>query len=112
MLIGVFALPEILIAIESRARGIVQQRAAARGENLTFAEFRRCLRTIWRSTAIGTSVGVIPGVGQVVAAFMGYAAAKSASSTAGRVSPRRARKPARGRPGNVPPPTRRRLPMT
>ena len=33
-----------------------------------------------RSTVIGTSIGMIPGVGQVVAAFMGYAAAKSAST--------------------------------
>jgi putative tricarboxylic transport membrane protein len=38
-------------------------------------------RTILRSTAIGTGIGVIPGVGQVVAAFVGYAAAKNASKT-------------------------------
>ena len=81
MLIGVFALPEILIAVERKAasymRGSLKIEA---GERLTFAEFRRCLRTICRSTAIGTVIGVMPGVGQVVAAFMGYAAAKNASS--------------------------------
>ena len=32
-----------------------------------------------RSTVIGTTIGIIPGVGQVVAAFVGYAAAKNAS---------------------------------
>ena len=67
--------------MENRASAIVRGRAnLEQGENLTFAELRRCLRTICRSTVIGTSIGVIPGVGQVVAAFMGYAAAKSASS--------------------------------
>jgi putative tricarboxylic transport membrane protein len=67
MLIGVYALPEILTARE--------------GGRLTFAEFRACFRTICRSTVIGTTIGMIPGIGQVVAAFMGYAAAKNASKT-------------------------------
>jgi putative tricarboxylic transport membrane protein len=84
MLIGVFALPEILLAVEKKAVAFIERlpgvRDSARsGERLTFAEFRRCFRTICRSTAIGTAIGAIPGVGQVVAAFMGYAAAKSAS---------------------------------
>lgn len=81
MLIGVFALPEILIAMEKKADVKIKQNLDTRaGGRLTFQEFRRCLRTICRSTVIGTGIGVIPGVGQVVAAFMGYAAAKSASS--------------------------------
>jgi len=80
MLIGVFALPEIFIAIEKKGVAIVQGDLKVRGKRLTFGEFRNCLRTIGRSTVIGTSIGMIPGVGQVVAAFMGYAAAKSASS--------------------------------
>jgi putative tricarboxylic transport membrane protein len=80
MLIGVFALPEILLAVEKKAVAFIERlpgvRDSARsGERLTFAEFRRCFRTICRSTAIGTAIGAIPGVGQVVAAFMGYAAA-------------------------------------
>lgn len=80
MLIGVFALPEILLAIESKAAAYVRHELDLRqGDRLSFAEFRRCFRTILRSTAIGTTVGVIPGVGQVVAAFAGYAAAKNAS---------------------------------
>jgi putative tricarboxylic transport membrane protein len=80
MLIGVFALPEILIAVEKKAAAFIDRVPGARsGERLSFADFRRCFRTICRSTAIGTAIGAIPGVGQVVAAFMGYAAAKSAS---------------------------------
>lgn len=82
MLIGLFAIPEVLLAVESRAADLVAgQRARAEGPRLSWSEFRRCLRTIGRSTVIGTGIGMIPGVGQVVAAFMGYAAAKSASAT-------------------------------
>ncbi len=80
MLIGVFALPEIFAGIEKKASQIISAEGLkVSGERLTFAEFKSCLRTIGRSTVIGTTIGMVPGVGQVVAAFMGYAAAKSAS---------------------------------
>ena len=82
MLIGLFALPEIFVSIEKKASQIIQSTdLKVSGERLTWAEFKSCGRTIARSTGIGTVIGVIPGVGQVVAAFMGYAAAKSASKT-------------------------------
>ena len=82
MLIGLFALPEIFTAIEKRTASYIRRSVGkAEGERLTFAEFKQCFKTICRSTGIGTVVGMIPGVGQVVAAFMGYAAAKSASPT-------------------------------
>jgi putative tricarboxylic transport membrane protein len=81
MLIGVFALPEIFIAIEKKADTLIKRSINTRaGGRLTFQEFKSSFRTICRSTVIGTSIGVIPGVGQVVAAFMGYAAAKNTSS--------------------------------
>ena len=82
MLIGVYALPEILTAIERKAVAVVTQKISTKeGGRLTWPEFRSCLPTICRSTAIGTMIGVVPGMGQVVAAFMGYAAAKNASKT-------------------------------
>ncbi len=81
LIIGVFAIPEILGAVESRAPRFVSQKVDWRltGEGLRWREFRACLRTILRSTAIGTWIGAVPGVGQVVAAFVGYSAAKRAS---------------------------------
>ncbi len=80
MLIGVFALPEIFIGIEKRAAALIDPiHLKISGARLTFSEFKRSVPTIARSTMIGTSIGMIPGVGQVVAAFMGYAAAKNAS---------------------------------
>jgi putative tricarboxylic transport membrane protein len=80
LLIGVYALSEILLAIEQRAATEVRRAAGlAQGERLSLLDFKRCLRTILRSTAIGTVIGMIPGVGQVVAAITGWAAAKNAS---------------------------------
>jgi putative tricarboxylic transport membrane protein len=80
MLIGLFAIPEILTAVEKKITSFVAEEFNLKaGERLTFKEFRRSIRTILRSTAIGTSLGIIPGVGQVVSAFVGYAAAKNAS---------------------------------
>lgn len=82
LIIGLFAIPEILLAIERRQSHIVDaSRTRPQGERLRWAEFARCRRTILRSTVIGGIIGMIPGVGQVVAAFMGYSAAKNASRT-------------------------------
>jgi len=80
MLIGLFAIPEILQAVEGKVSSFVQKELNIKaGKRLTFQEFRRCFKTILRSTGIGTALGIIPGVGQVVSAFVGYAAAKNAS---------------------------------
>ena len=78
MLIGVFALPEIVYAVMKSDK--TRSFAKLVGERLSMAEFKRCLPTIRRSTLIGTGIGIVPGLGQVVAAMMGYSAAKQASS--------------------------------
>ncbi|MEM7462602.1 MAG: tripartite tricarboxylate transporter permease [Pseudomonadota bacterium] len=77
MLIGVFAIPEIVTAV--MRHNSVLKLASLVGERLSLAELKRCMRTICRSTAIGAAIGIVPGLGQVVAAMMGYAAAKNAS---------------------------------
>ena len=79
MLIGVFAIPEVAKVVMENKK--VRQLATVMGERLTFREFRASFRTVCRSTVIGTSIGIIPGLGQVVAAMMGYSAAKNASPT-------------------------------
>ena len=81
LVIGIFALPEILEAVESRARGFIADHVdtSKTGEGLRWSELKKSIRTILRSTAIGTGIGMVPGVGQVVAAFVGYSAAKRAS---------------------------------
>jgi len=77
MLIGLFALPEVA-SVVIRNDG-ARKLSALVGERLKFSEFRRCIKTICRSTIIGTMVGIVPGLGQIVAAMMGYSAAKNAS---------------------------------
>jgi putative tricarboxylic transport membrane protein len=80
--IGVFAIPEVIEAVESRAVRFISENVdlSKTGERLRWSEFKGSIRTIFRSTAIGTGIGMVPGVGQVVAAFLGYSAAKRASS--------------------------------
>jgi len=80
MLIGVFAIPEIVNIIGDRSQQI-KSAGKILGERLKLTEFKRCFRTVCRSTLLGTGIGVVPGLGQVVAAMMGYTAAKNASST-------------------------------
>lgn len=48
-------------------------------QRLTFKEYISCWRTILRSAFIGTGVGMLPGLGVTLAAFLGYGAAKRAS---------------------------------
>jgi putative tricarboxylic transport membrane protein len=81
LLIGLFALPEILLALENKEQSAVKgSNTRPGGDPLRLRELKSCLRTILRSTGIGVGIGMIPGVGQIVAAFLGYAAAKTASS--------------------------------
>ena len=77
MLMGLFAIPEVASVVIRNEKA--RQLSALVGERLTLAEFRRCLRTICRSTVIGTMIGIVPGLGQIVAAMLGYSAAKNAS---------------------------------
>lgn len=81
LVIGIFAIPEVLEAVESRTKSFISDQIdmSKSGEPLRWDEFKASIRTILRSTAIGTGIGVVPGVGQVVAAFVGYSAAKRAS---------------------------------
>lgn len=78
VLIGLFAIPEILgmvwnpKAFERPSRTV--------GKNwVTFQEYKRCFKTIVRGSFIGVVLGAIPGIGGAPAAFLSYAAARRAS---------------------------------
>ena len=88
MTIGLLALSEIIIQIEAQVLGRagVAKRINPFGKDVppedktvSWAEWRACFRTVMRSTLIGTGIGALPGVGAVVAGFLGYAGAKRAS---------------------------------
>ncbi len=48
---------------------------------VTFTEYRRVLPTMLRSTGIGAAIGMLPGLGSVVACFVAYSEAKRRSRT-------------------------------
>ncbi|MCZ7562445.1 MAG: tripartite tricarboxylate transporter permease [Burkholderiales bacterium] len=86
--IGLLALSEVLIQIErylhadSAGRRVVDafaQDIPRENKTVTWQEYKRCSRTIVRSSLIGTGIGALPGIGAIVAGFMSYAAAKRAS---------------------------------
>jgi putative tricarboxylic transport membrane protein len=88
MTIGLLALSEIAIQIEAQlfGRAGVAKRINPFGKELppenkvvTLAEWLSCQKTVARSALIGTGIGALPGIGAVVAGFLGYATAKRAS---------------------------------
>lgn len=75
VLIGLFAIPEILAYMwrPEETRGPIRALGA---QHVTFAEYRRCFRTILRGGAIGVILGSIPGIGAAPAAFLSYSEAR------------------------------------
>ena len=83
MLIGVLVMPEIIKTIRNKddiSRQIKYTKASNPLDNkLTWSEFRPLIKTIFKSTFIGTILGSLPGIGASTAAFMAYGEAKRSS---------------------------------
>jgi putative tricarboxylic transport membrane protein len=81
LLIGLFAVSEIMTQGESRVlrrfESIIKNGVSK--SRLTLAEFKSSIRSILRSSTIGTAIGAIPGIGAAVACFVCYGRAKAAS---------------------------------
>lgn len=78
VLIGLFAIPEILtMARDPRPRD-GETRALGR-KGVSFAEYRKSFRTIVRGSFIGVFLGSIPGIGAAPAAFLSYSEARRKS---------------------------------
>ena len=75
VLIGLFALPEIIDRSSRRPKppGARQQNL---GAGATFAEFKATLRSVIRGSIIGVFLGAIPGIGGAPAAFLSYSEAR------------------------------------
>lgn len=80
MLIGALAFSEILVQVESVARGKTSGHlpppAVKSDANLLFSEFRQNFKTILRSACLGCGIGALPGLGSTLAAYVGYDMAK------------------------------------
>ncbi len=77
LLIGLFALPEVIDFYVRRVAPVAVR--AADASRVTLAEFRRSLVSIVRGSFIGVIIGTIPGAGATAAAFLSYGEAKRSS---------------------------------
>lgn len=85
LLIGMFVIAELLIQLENQAKAegsvSVVGKLIPGGDRITLPEFRRILPVTLRSSAIGSLIGILPGLGSSVAAFAAYGQEKARSKT-------------------------------
>lgn len=76
VLIGLFALPDIINRYAAGEFGAQVVRSAGAGAALTWGQFKKLLRTVIRGSLIGVGIGAIPGIGGAPAAFLSYSEAR------------------------------------
>jgi putative tricarboxylic transport membrane protein len=81
VLIGLFAIPEILktAGIRSRIKPPDYKSTKIVGFGFSLNDFRASFGNMMRSAAIGIGIGILPGIGGGTSNILAYAAAKSAS---------------------------------
>jgi len=81
LMIGIFAVAEVFVQLEKFNETSKQAKVdtSKLDSSLSFREVKRCSRAIGQSSFIGMCIGAIPGLGQIVSAFLSYAAAKRTS---------------------------------
>jgi putative tricarboxylic transport membrane protein len=75
VLIGLFALPEIIHYFSKSATARVHK-AVMTGAGAGMKEFKQCFKSIFRGSIIGVVLGAIPGIGGAPAAFLSYSEAR------------------------------------
>lgn len=78
LMIGIFVLGEVFAQIEERGKApeLVQSGDDATRNGLTWAEYKPCLPHVARSSLIGAFIGMLPGLGSAIAAFVAYGEGK------------------------------------
>ncbi len=71
-MLGLFAITEVLIIIESGAKSRLIKGAAFSTERMPWREIRGLWKCMLRSGVIGTVVGIIPGAGAVMGSIVSY----------------------------------------
>lgn len=79
LVIGLFAIPEIFKVIAGGGKSKSTQMIVG-ASHISWAEFRRCFKSIVRGSFIGVIMGAIPGIGGAPAAYLSYSEAKRYSS--------------------------------
>lgn len=78
VLIGLFALPEIINRVTVKPK-LRESETASLGFGATFTDLKRVLKSIVRGSIIGVILGAIPGIGGAPAAFLSYSEARRKS---------------------------------
>ncbi len=78
VLIGLFALPEIIHFYTQRVSDQLKS-APMSGVGAKFSDFKKCFKSIFRGSLIGVVLGAIPGIGGAPAAFLSYSEARRTS---------------------------------
>ncbi|MEE9333759.1 MAG: tripartite tricarboxylate transporter permease [Granulosicoccaceae bacterium] len=78
VLIGLFALPEIIAMAWNPVAHLGQARSLGKSK-VTFADYKRSFRSIIRGSLIGVFLGSIPGIGAAPSAFLSYSEARRKS---------------------------------
>lgn len=82
--VGTLAMSEILIQMQKatlleKSGAELSLKASREDRHVSFAEYRSLLKTALRASGIGVIIGVLPGLGATMAAFMAYGTAKKTS---------------------------------
>lgn len=81
ILVGLYALPPVIaLAEKADLKGLSAEALKLGRARLGWAEIRSLVPTWIRSSFIGIGVGILPGAGGNIAAFLSYSAAKNASN--------------------------------
>ncbi|GFE64099.1 tripartite tricarboxylate transporter permease [Litoreibacter roseus] len=78
LMIGIFVLGEVFAQIEERGKTaeMVPDGDDAARNGLTWAEYKPCMPHVIRSSFIGSFIGMLPGLGSAIAAFVAYGEGK------------------------------------
>lgn len=79
LMIGVFVLGEVFAQLEERkkAKGDIKENESdPTGHTLTYQEYKPCIPHAVRGGFIGAGIGVLPGLGSAIAAFISYGEGK------------------------------------
>lgn len=73
---GLFGISEVMVSLRGATKSYAGEGLSARGFLPTAAEWGRSLMPALRGSAVGSFLGTLPGTGQTVASFVGYALEK------------------------------------
>lgn len=79
LMIGVFVLGEVFAQLEERSKSsgeVRENTSAPDGHSLTYEEYKPCIPHAIRGGFIGAGIGVLPGLGSAIAAFISYGEGK------------------------------------